>query len=85
MVITEVKNLSIEKNKIVIKNELEVKSYFLIRQQLDDLAKQYHTFITKPKYLIPFCNPGRLVKVGKFMSKVHSFLSKLKFCIVLYI
>lgn len=59
-----VKKLSVEKNNIVIKNEFDVRSYFIIRQQLEDLAKQYHSFIINPKNLIPFCNPGRLVKVS---------------------
>lgn len=58
------KELSTEKNKIIIKNEFDVRSYFLIRQQLEDLAKQYHSFIINPKNLVPFCNPGRLVKVS---------------------
>lgn len=62
----EVKELSIEKNKIKLKNEFDIRSYFLIRQQLEDLAKQYRAFITKPKNLVPFCNPGRLIKVSKF-------------------
>lgn len=65
----EVKDLSIEKNKIEIKNEFDVRSYFLIRQQLEDLAKQYHSFITNPKNLIPFCNPGRLIRVSRIIFK----------------
>lgn len=64
--ILEVKELSLEKDKIIINNEFDVRSYFLIRQQLEDLGKQYHSFITDPKNLVPFCNPGRLVKVSKF-------------------
>lgn len=63
--VDKVKELSVEKNKIVINNEFDVRSYFLIRQQLEDLAKQYHSFITDPKNLVPFCNPGRLVKIKK--------------------
>lgn len=58
------KELISKKNKIVISNEFDVRSYFLIRQQLEDLAKQYHSFIINPKNLVPFCNPGRLVKVS---------------------
>lgn len=67
------KELSIEKNKIEIKNEFDVRSYFLIRQQLEDLAKQYHSFIINPKNLIPFCNPGRLIRVGKFIFKLRRY------------
>lgn len=68
----EVKELSEIKNKIIINNEFDARSYFLIRQQLEDLAKQYHCFITDPKNLVPFCNPGRLVKVSKcyFCNKI---------------
>lgn len=49
---------------MVIKNEFDVRAYFLIRQQLEDLANKYHSFITDPKNLVPFCNPGRLIKVS---------------------
>jgi len=65
-----VKELSKEKNKIVIKNEFDVRSYFLIRQQLEDLATQYHSFIRNPKNLVPFCNPGRLIKVSKIYFRI---------------
>lgn len=70
----EVKELNQEKNKIEIKNEFDVRSYFLIRQQLEDLAKQYHSFITNPKNLVPFCNPGRLIKVSKFIFEIKYVL-----------
>ncbi|VVC41817.1 Hypothetical protein CINCED_3A007924 [Cinara cedri] len=63
--VEKVKALSAEKTKIKIHNEFDIRSYFLIRQQLEDLAKRYRTFITKPNILIPFCNPGRLIKVKK--------------------
>lgn len=63
-IFAEVKELIIKKDEIVIENEFDVRSYFLIRQQLEDLAKQYHSFIIKPTNLIPFCNPGRLIKVS---------------------
>lgn len=79
----EVKELSIEKNNIIIKNEFDVRSYFLIRQQLEDLAKQYHSFITNPKNLVPFCNPGRLIKVCKLnficinYKKIYIYIFKI--------
>lgn len=73
----EVTELSVQKNKMVIKNEFDVRSYFLIRQQLEDLAKQYHSFITTPKNLVPFCNPGRLIKVifirTKYVFRIKNY------------
>lgn len=73
------KELTSKQNEIVIKNEFDVRSYFLIRQQLEDLAKQYHSFITNPTNLVPFCNPGRLIKVSKC---VFSYLLKYCFMVI---
>jgi ATP-dependent RNA helicase DOB1 len=46
-----------------IKDEASINSYHHIREQLDSLAKQFHSYITNPQYLIPFLQPGRMVKV----------------------
>ncbi|XP_046332583.1 exosome RNA helicase MTR4-like [Haliotis rufescens] len=46
-----------------IQNEDQVASYFKIRQQLDNLGHDMMHFIQKPAYLLPFLQPGRLVKV----------------------
>lgn len=85
IIVTEVKDLTTEKNKIIIQNEFDVRSYFLIRQQLEDLAKQYHSFITNPKNLVPFCNPGRLVKVSIFIFLSKTYSSLLYFVIDIHI
>lgn len=50
-------------NSIIVPNEDQVSSYYKIRQQLDNLSKELLTFIQKPQYLLPFLQPGRLVKV----------------------
>lgn len=60
----EVKSLQKEHDKIIIVKEQQIASYFLIRQQLEQLGKQFHTYLTKPQYIIPFLQPGRLVKVS---------------------
>ena len=44
-------------------NESEIQTYYNIRQSLADLETKFHSFISMPKYIIPFLSPGRLVKV----------------------
>lgn len=46
-----------------IKDEASITSYHHIREQLDSLGKKYHEFYTNPQYLVPFLQPGRMVKV----------------------
>ncbi|XP_017769968.1 PREDICTED: superkiller viralicidic activity 2-like 2 [Nicrophorus vespilloides] len=46
-----------------VENESEVESYYNIRQELDALGVQFRKYITSPKYLIPFLQPGRLIKI----------------------
>lgn len=52
-----------EYNNIKVPNEDQVSSYYKIRQQLDNLGSDLLTYIQKPQYLLPFLQPGRLVKV----------------------
>lgn len=52
-----------EFDEIHIPNEENIASYYQIRDQLDNLGKQFRTFITTPVYLVPFLQPGRLVKI----------------------
>ncbi|XP_072023609.1 exosome RNA helicase MTR4-like [Amphiura filiformis] len=50
-------------NKMEIPQEDRVEAYYKIRQQLNKLAKEIQAFMVKPKYCLPFMQPGRLVKV----------------------
>lgn len=50
-------------NNIEIPNEDSVVTYYKIRQQLAKLAKEIEEYVHKPKYCLPFLQPGRLVKV----------------------
>lgn len=52
-----------ELEKIKISEEHSVASYHHIREQLDSYGKQFKRWITKPEYLVPFLQPGRLIKV----------------------
>lgn len=53
-----------EYNNIQIEKEAEIANYYNIRQELEALGVQFRTYITKPQYLIPFLQPGRLIKVS---------------------
>jgi ATP-dependent RNA helicase DOB1 len=56
-------DLEQERDSIVIRDEAQSMMYYKIRQQLEKLKKELHSFITLPKYCLPFLQPGRLVKV----------------------
>lgn len=38
-------------------------AYHDIREQLDRLSLDFRAFLTKPEYLLPFLQPGRMIKV----------------------
>ncbi|XP_005178234.1 exosome RNA helicase MTR4 [Musca domestica] len=59
----EVQEKQKDLEKFKINEEHSVASYHHIRDQLDSLGKQFRTWITKPEYLVPYLQPGRLVKV----------------------
>lgn len=61
---TEMKKLEEEYNAIRIPNEESVVTYYKIRQQLAKLGKEIEEFIHKPRYCLPFLQPGRLVRVN---------------------
>lgn len=52
-----------EFDEIHIPNEENIASYYQIRDQLDNLGKQFRKFITTPVFLVPFLQPGRLIKI----------------------
>ncbi|KAH8273544.1 hypothetical protein KR018_000071 [Drosophila ironensis] len=60
----KVEQKELELEKISIKDEHNIASYHHIRSQLDHYGKQFRQWITKPQYLLPFLQPGRLVKVS---------------------
>lgn len=51
-------------NTFDIKLEDQIASYYNIRHELDSLGIQFRSYITKSEYLIPFLQPGRLLKVS---------------------
>ena len=59
----ELKKSEDDYNNTEIPQEDRVESYYKIRQQLNKLAKEIQAFLVKPKYSLPFMQPGRMVKV----------------------
>lgn len=59
----EIKKYEEQYHTIEIPNQESVVTYFKIRQQLAKLGKEIQEFIHRPKYCLPFLQPGRLVKV----------------------
>lgn len=57
------KDLQIAYNAVTIDRYNHISSYHDIREQLDHLSTEFRSFLTKPEYLLPFLQPGRLVKV----------------------
>lgn len=57
----------LEYNSMTIEKEVEIANYYNIRQELESLGAGFRSYITKPQYLIPFLQPGRLVKVFPFL------------------
>lgn len=52
-----------EYNDLKIENEEDVASYYEIRQRLDKLVIDFRKYLTNIDTLLPFLQPGRLVKV----------------------
>lgn len=61
--IDKVKLKQKEYNSVTVEQEHSIASYCNIRSQLDMLGSQFRSVITRPEYLKPFLQPGRLVKV----------------------
>ncbi|XP_034129400.1 exosome RNA helicase MTR4 isoform X2 [Drosophila guanche] len=60
----QVEQKTLELNKLSIKDEHNIASYHHIREQLENHGKQFRQWLTRPQYLLPFLQPGRLVKVS---------------------
>jgi ATP-dependent RNA helicase DOB1 len=61
----ELKKCEEKYQSMAIDDEESVGNYFRIRQQLDTLSQELRSYILKPVYLLPFLQPGRLLRVGQ--------------------
>ncbi len=46
-----------------VENESDVAAYFRLREQLSLLGEEFHSWLVKPQYIVPFLQPGRLVNI----------------------
>ncbi|XP_001600961.1 exosome RNA helicase MTR4 [Nasonia vitripennis] len=59
----QVKTLQNEYDEIQFDKYTLMSAYHDIREQLDRLSLDFRAFLTKPEYLLPFLQPGRMIKV----------------------
>lgn len=55
-----------ELKKSSVPREIDVSTYYGIRQQLALLNEGIHRYIVKPQYIVPFLQAGRLVHVCNY-------------------
>lgn len=56
-------------DSVEIKDENKLNDYFNIKNQLTTLSNRFNVFLRKPKYLVPFLQPGRLLHVVSMDQK----------------
>lgn len=61
---------------MVIPDAAVVEDYFLIRSQLENLRGIMHKVMVEPIHMLPFMQPGRLVKVNNHWGVVVNFQKK---------
>jgi len=66
-----VKSCDEARQNIEVPREVEIASYYKLREHLNQMGEQFQKFLTEPKYIVPFLQPGRLIKV--FLSSKLSF------------
>ncbi|XP_062200642.1 DExH-box ATP-dependent RNA helicase DExH9 [Phragmites australis] len=59
----QIKELESERNSMVIEEEESLKDYYDLLQQYKSLKKDVHDIVVSPKYVLPFLQPGRLVRI----------------------
>lgn len=59
----DVKQIQTELDSFHIDEEYSISSYYNIREQLDKFSQEYRGYITKQENLLPFLQPGRLIKI----------------------
>jgi ATP-dependent RNA helicase DOB1 len=65
--LTEAKVSQKALDQLHVPRENQIATYYNIREELKMLGTQYQTYLTKPQYVVPFLQPGRIVKVWHFL------------------
>ncbi|CAB3374078.1 Hypothetical predicted protein [Cloeon dipterum] len=69
-IIEKVKTCDETLKEIEIPRESEISSYYKLREHLNQMGEQFQKYLTEPKYIVPFLQPGRLVKIK---NRQHEF------------
>jgi ATP-dependent RNA helicase DOB1 len=69
----KIKELESERNSMVIEEEESLKDYYDLLQQYKSLKKDVHDIILSPKYVLPFLQPGRLVRIQYSTNESSTF------------
>ena len=77
--LTEVKEFQSEYDSIYFEKYNLISSYHDIREQLDRLSIDFRSYLTKPEYLLPFLQPGRMIKVSLYISFFFTIFYKITF------
>ncbi|XP_004964282.1 DExH-box ATP-dependent RNA helicase DExH9 [Setaria italica] len=59
----QIKELELERNSMVIEEEESLKDYYELLQQYKSLKKDVRDIVLSPKHVLPFLQPGRLVRL----------------------
>jgi len=60
---TEMRDLEARASEMKVDDEEETASYYKLREQLKTLGREFHSWLTRPQYIVPFMQSGRLVRV----------------------
>jgi ATP-dependent RNA helicase DOB1 len=62
---SELESKEEERNAIVLKDGKMIGEYFHLLESIKSLESKVIEFVRQPDYILPFLNPGRLVKIGR--------------------
>ncbi|XP_040571158.1 exosome RNA helicase MTR4 [Lepeophtheirus salmonis] len=57
------KSLEQKLEEIKISDEEEIASYYSLKEQLKNMSNEFHSWLIKPQYIVPFLQSGRLISV----------------------
>lgn len=61
--LSEYNKLKEEHANIGVEDEKNISEYIKIKNNINKSSKEFLAFLTNPKYVLPFLNSGRLMKV----------------------
>lgn len=71
--IEAVKSLQVQFDEMYFDEYDSLETYHEIRMQLEEQSTKFQTFITKTQYILPFLQPGRMIKVFFCFSYYSNF------------